>query len=392
MRKKIVIIIPTYNERENIGEIVPKIFAITDKNSQFEVEVLVVDDTSPDKTYQVVKQMQKHLPHLHLLLNKNKAGLGSAYLKGMKYAFEKLKAEIVFEFDADGSHDPQKLPEFFAKLAQGYDFVIGGRYKDGGSVDPDWPLIRKFYSVVGNLIIMLVLTDFRIRDWTSGFRAINKKVYQAVVPEMTSECFSGYTWQIGFLHKAVRKNFKICEVPIYFRDRQKGHSKLGSEYIKNTLWYIFRARMSEIKHSRVSKFLLVGAISALAQLGLTALLENWLHTHNLMSKNYLSLIQFLAAESAIVLNFTFNNIWTFKESKLMGVKLLLLQFGKFNLSAVGSILIQSVTLRLGLYLFANWRWGIVTPTLCYTALGIVLGTLWNYFAYNKFIWQTKKCN
>lgn len=389
MKKKAVIIIPTYNERENIGEIIPKIAQVIKKEKTYTTSILVVDDTSPDKTYQVVEKLQKKYPQLHLLINKNKAGLGAAYLKGMKYAFGKLGADVVFEFDADGSHDPNKLPEFFAKLNQGYDFVIGGRYKDGGSVDPDWPLIRKFYSIVGNLVIMFILTDFRIRDWTSGFRAIKKNVYQAVVPEMSSERFSGYTWQIGFLHQAVRRNFKICEIPIYFKDRQKGHSKLGSEYIKNTLIYIFRARLHELKHSRISKFLLVGGMTALVQLVLTAVLEKICHYYALTSNNVMTLVQLLAIEVSIVLNFNLNNIWTFAAEKITTWKYLWRQFVKFNLSSFGSIFIQVITLRLGLFLWDNGQWWFLTPVVIYSCIGIILGMIWNYFAYNTFIWRTK---
>lgn len=389
MKKKAVIIIPTYNERENIGEIIPKIAQVIKKEKTYTTSILVVDDTSPDKTYQVVEKLQKKYPQLHLLINKNKAGLGAAYLKGMKYAFGKLGADVVFEFDADGSHDPNKLPEFFTKLNQGYDFVIGGRYKDGGSVDPDWPLIRKFYSIVGNLVIMFILTDFRIRDWTSGFRAIKKNVYQAVVPEMSSERFSGYTWQIGFLHQAVRRNFKICEIPIYFKDRQKGHSKLGSEYIKNTLIYIFRARLHELKHSRISKFLLVGGMTALVQLVLTAILEKICHYYALTSNNVMTLVQLLAIEVSIVLNFNLNNIWTFAAEKITTWKYLWRQFLKFNLSSFGSIFIQVITLRLGLFLWDNGQWWFLTPVVIYSCIGIILGMIWNYFAYNTFIWRTK---
>ena len=180
MKKKVVIIIPTYNEKANIQLIVPRIFAAVAGAKNYDIHVLVVDDTSPDKTYEVVKTMMKDNNKLHLLVNPQKSGLGGAYLKGMNYAFGQLKADYIFEFDADGSHDPSRLPYFLAKIGDGYDFVIGGRYKDGGSIDPAWPLIRKFYSVVGNLVIMLVLTDFRIRDWTSGYRAISRSVYEAL--------------------------------------------------------------------------------------------------------------------------------------------------------------------------------------------------------------------
>src|SRR5690606_30901308 len=137
----------------------------------WDMHILVVDDTSPDKTYEVVEQLTKKHTQVHLLLNKQKSGLGGAYLKGMDHAFHQLKADAVFEFDADLSHDPEKLPAMLAQLDNGYDMVLGSRYIPGGGIPSDWGLHRKFLSVVGNIIIMTVLTDFRIRDWTTGYRA-----------------------------------------------------------------------------------------------------------------------------------------------------------------------------------------------------------------------------
>lgn len=390
--QKAIIIIPTYNERENIQKLVPVIFEVVKKIKNWRVEVLVVDDTSPDKTYEAVLEMQRRPEYkkfLHLVINPKKSGLGGAYMRGMNEAFEKLNADVIFEFDADFSHDPQKIPAFLKKIDEGYDFVIGGRYKDGGAIDPDWPLIRKFYSVVGNLVIMTVLTDFRIRDWTSGYRAITKEVYEKVIKEMDASRFSGYTWQIGFLHKAVRAGFKITEVPIQFIDRKIGESKLGSEYIKNTLFYIFQVRLQEIMEHRLFKFVVVGGVTALLQLILTAILERVFRGIGWSSDFWMGVVQLIGIETSIICNFSLNNLWTFKSHQLKGAGKILPQFLKFNLSAVGSILIQMATLQIGLRLSSDWQWWIVTPTLTYTAIGIMLGMVWNYFAYNKFIWKTK---
>ncbi|MBQ6154754.1 glycosyltransferase family 2 protein [bacterium] len=387
--KKVVIIIPTYNERENIQMIVPRIFDAVKDVAGYDVHILVVDDTSPDKTYEEVKRLQKKYPRLHLLINPEKAGLGGAYLKGMQEAFGKLKADYIFEFDADGSHDPTRLPAFLAKLDEGYDFVIGGRYKDGGSIDPNWPLLRKFYSVVGNLVIMFVLTDFRIRDWTSGYRAISKQVYEAVVPEMTGERFSGYTWQIGFLHKAVRKGFRICEVPIHFVDRKIGQSKLGSEYIKNTLLYIFKARFDEIIHHRLFKFAVAGATGALIQLVGFRLLRQTL----LPADNQLQIANFISIELAIIANFIINGSWTFADRKLKKSQLIP-KFLQFNLGAAGSIITQMLTMHL---LVKLWGTGelfsllslVVSKESLYQVIGILIGMIINYFIYSKIIWKQK---
>lgn len=384
--KRAVVIIPTYNERENITRVVPRLLEVFKRVRGWEMQILVVDDTSPDKTYEVVKELSKKYSQVHLVLNKQKSGLGGAYLKGMDYAFNHLKADAIFEFDADLSHDPEKIPEMLAKLDDGYDMVLGSRYVPGGGIPANWGLHRKFLSVVGNIIIMSVLTDFRIRDWTTGYRAITKPVYEAVVPEMKSERFSGYTFQIGFLHKAVRKGFKITEVPFQFVDRTEGHSKLGPEYIKNTLLYIIKVRFIELSQMRIFKFLVVGGFGAFVQL---ATLQIW--------RQFLpyQLAFFLAIECAVVSNFIFNNIWTFADRKLTLAQVPL-KFIQFNIASAGSILIQQAVALAGEFIIGlqplftlpilNFTFDTGTA---YAMIGILLGMAWNFFAYNKFIWRAK---
>lgn len=387
--KKAVIIIPTYNERENIAMIVPRIFQAVKKVNHYHVQILVVDDTSPDKTYQTVKKMQSQFADLKLLVNAKKAGLGGAYLAGMKEAFGKLKADYVFEFDADGSHDPTKLPEFFAKLDEGYDLVIGGRYRHGGSIDPNWPLIRKFYSIVGNFTIMLVLGDFRIGDWTSGYRAISKRVWEAILPEMDNQLFTGYTWQIGFLHKTVRRKFQVTEVPIYFVDRKIGESKLGSEYIKNTLIYIFKARFEEIIRHRLFKFAVTGGIGTMVQLISFYLMQTFVAQND----TFVQIANFISIEFAIISNFIINGRWTFADRKLEKKKLLP-KFVQFNLASVGSVAIQMLIMFLGLRWWGNnviaRPFGTeVTMASLYQLVGILFGLTFNYFFYTKLIWKKK---
>ncbi len=395
-RKKAVVIIPTYNEKENIRQVVPILMDVFKQVADWELHVLVVDDTSPDKTYQEVQQLQKKYDRLHLLINKQKAGLGGAYLKGMTEAFENLGADVIFEFDADLSHDPRKIPQFLAKIDQGYDFVLGSRYIPGGGIPADWGLHRKFLSVVGNLIIMVVLTDFSIRDWTTGYRAISKKVYQAVHPEMNSERFTGYTFQIGFLHKTIRKGFKVTEVPFQFIDRTNGQSKLGPEYIKNTLMYIFKVRLQEILEHRIFKFLVVGGVGTLIQLVMLQVFRATLPEFSFFVITNFILATFLSIETAIVSNFTLNNIWTFADRKLK-VSQIPAKFVQFNLTSAGSILIQLLVATLGEKLFGLFT--ILTIPIInfpfdsgtlYVMIGIIIGLFWNFFAYNTFIWKQKK--
>ena len=391
--QKAFIIIPTYNERENIQKVIPILLKVFSKIKQWDMQILVVDDSSPDKTADVVRELEKKDKRIHLFLNKQKAGLGGAYLKGMDHAFNTLNADVVFEFDADLSHDPEKIPLFLEKIDQGYDLVLGSRYIAGGGIPDDWGLHRKFLSVVGNLTIQVVLFDFRIRDWTGGYRAITREVYEAVQAELQSERFSGYTFQIGFLTKAVRKGFKVTEIPFKFVDRTIGESKLGMEYIKNTLLYIFRLRGREITQHRLFKFVMTGGVGALVQLVSLQVFRSLLPQFSWLFFSTLNVANFLANEVAIVSNFTLGNLWTFSDRKLVAHQIPR-KFIKFNLTSAGSILLQFVIVRKFEALFGifpivtlpmiNYRFDSGTA---YVVLGILLGMFWNFFAYSTFIWK-----
>jgi len=385
--KSAIVIIPTYNERENIDRLLYQVFGVLDTIRDWRCGVLIVDDTSPDRTYKLVKQLQKRYKNLHLLLNKTKAGLGRAYLKGMDYAFDQLKADVIFEFDADLSHDPTKIPLFLQKIDQGYDLVLGSRYIPGGSIPSDWGLHRKFLSVMGNLFIATAMLNFSIRDWTGGFRAITRKVYQAVHSELTSERFSGYTFQIGFLHTAIRKGFKVVEVPFHFKDRTHGKSKMGPEYIKNNLMYIMKLRLNDLLKNRIFKFVVVGGVGALVQL---TTLQLW------RTVTPFQLAFFLAIECAILSNFILSNIWTFADRKLKASQYPA-KFVQFNIASAGSILIQQAIAFVGeswLGLFALFTLPIINFTVdtgtMYAVTGILIGMFWNFFAYSTFIWKKKK--
>jgi dolichol-phosphate mannosyltransferase len=396
-KKRAVIIIPTYNERENISRLIPTLLELFKKVPEhYDMNILVVDDNSPDGTGVAVKKLSERHKNVHLHTNPTKGGLGAAYLSGMKIAFGSMKADLVFEFDADFSHDPSRIPDFLTKIDEGYDFVLGSRYIPGGSIPSNWGVHRKFLSVVGNLFINAVWTTFVIRDWTTGYRAITKRVYDAVQSEMYSERFSGYTFQIGFLHKALRKGFKIAEVPFQFVDRTEGHSKLGAEYLKNTLIYVLKVRFQEIIAMRVFKFGVTGGIGFVVNtLGLflfsrlpviQGLAASLAVATNASFINVSGLSSALGAECAIVSNFTLNNLWTFRDRTFKSPWEIVPKFIQFNLSSFGAVLIQFVVVGAGTMLtgqssLSRFIWLVVA-----TAIGMVL----NYIIYSKFIWKEKK--
>ncbi|MBP7774188.1 glycosyltransferase family 2 protein [Candidatus Woesebacteria bacterium] len=385
--KNAIVIIPTYNEAGTIQRTVQAVLAIFDKITDWKMGILVVDDTSPDKTYTVVEALRKDDSRVHLLVNKQKAGLGSAYLKGMEHAFDTLKADVVFEFDADLSHDPTKIPLFLKSIERGNDLVLGSRYIKGGSIPSDWGLHRKFLSKMGNLVIMCVLTNFKIKDWTSGYRALTEKVFRAVSPRLRSERFSGYTFQIGFLYHALKLGFKVdSNIPYHFSDRTVGESKIGPEYIKNTLSFILRVRIKEILAMKLFKFALVGGIGALVQL---STLYFWR-----MVAPY-ELATFLSIECAVVSNFILNNLWTFADQKLH-LSVIPKKFIQFNLASFGSIFIQYVIALGGKYtigihpLFTIPGFITIDTAMLFAVVGILVGMVWNFFAYSKFVWKSAK--
>lgn len=402
-----VVIIPTYNEKPNIQRLVPDLHEVL-KNipSGWKLQVLVVDDSSPDGTSQAVETMQKKYSFLHLLINKKKSGLGGAYLKGMAYAFHEMKADVVFEMDADLSHDPKKVPEFLRAIDDGYDLVLGSRYIAGGSIPSNWGMHRKFLSVFGNLTISAIMMNWSVRDWTGGYRALKREVYEAVHTELeSSPKFSGYTFQIGFLTKALHTGFRVKEIPFHFIDRTEGESKLGTEYIVNILRYILKLRLEELLRSRIMKFLIVGGIGFVVNftfyqlfkaIGLWSLIQEGLGSTGaveaLFSNESLAVI--LGAECAIVSNYTLNNLWTFSDRKIKGVLGHVNKFIQFNIGSTGSVFLQYVVMQLGVFLF-----GVpvffrivgfeVSADLFYLVAGVLLGMIWNFSIYNMVIWRKR---
>lgn len=362
----------------------------------WDMHVLVVDDSSPDETGKAVKEFERTYDNVHLLSNKKKQGLGLAYLLGMRYAFDTLKADIIFEFDADFSHDPKRIPDFIAAIDSGADLVLGSRYIKGGSIPDDWGLDRKFLSVVGNLVNTIVLTHFSIRDWTTGYRAIRKAVFMAVEGEMEDQQFTGYTFQIGFLHKAVRRGFKVVEVPIQFVDRKVGKSKLGPDYIKHALLYILTARYKEIVVSRLFKFGVVGGIGFLINFSLLFILSRistvYAFAETISTLPFLGFVNAsglasaIGAEFAIVSNFILNNSWTFQDRQSTDALSTLLKFFQFNLSSFAAVAIQFIVVSIGTGLTGQTSLSKTAWLVCATAIGMVV----NYTIYSKVIWRSEK--
>jgi dolichol-phosphate mannosyltransferase len=233
---KIGIVIPTYNERENIKKLIPKIFEIARKN-KLNIEVLVVDDNSPDGTAEVVKKFQERFP-ITLIKRSTKLGLGSAYIAGFK-KFLQNDVDVIFEMDADLSHDPKYIPNFLQKIHQNYDMVIGSRYIKNGAIQ-GWSIYRKILSRGGNFIGHF-LAGFKINDVTSGFRAYKKGILEKVNLDLIKS--SGYAFQLETLYRVLKYRGKVIEIPFVFTDRTRGKSKISKKDIVEFLNIALKIRL-----------------------------------------------------------------------------------------------------------------------------------------------------
>lgn len=373
---KAVIILPTYNEKGNIDRLIEKLQTeVFPKIKKHEMAILVADDSSPDGTADVVKSLMKKWKNLDITIGEKK-GLGAAYVRGMTYAIEKMKADVVFEMDADGQHPPSKIPEFLEKIELGADFVIGTRYSGGGGIPQNWGIKRKAYSVLGNILIRSILMRFYIHDWTGGYRAIKKEVFLKVKHQIKD--FRGYTFQIAFLHKAIQSGFSVAEVPFQFEDRTLGKSKIApAETIYDMLKYVITQRVIELWKSPFAKYAMTGFIGYVINAISLEFFADVIKLHPFFAA-------VLGAELAIIWNFTINNSWAFAHHKIASTSKLLFKFFQFNLVSVGSVLINSSIIFIATHTFGN------TPLVRQIALIIAVGFFvipYSYSMYNIFIWK-----
>ena len=233
--KLISIIIPTYNERENIGLLIPEI-----KKGFPGAHILVVDDSSPDGTGQCVQEIATSIGGVFLKSRPKKEGLGRAYITGFKWALER-SYQFIFEMDADFSHDPHHLPDFLKAIEQN-DLVIGSRYLTGVNVI-NWPLYRLLISIGGNIYARMV-TGLPVRDCTGGFKCFRREVLQAINLDTISA--SGYSFQIEMSWLTWKKGFRIKEIPIVFVDRKFGVSKMSTKIFREGLLLIWRLRLASL--------------------------------------------------------------------------------------------------------------------------------------------------
>jgi dolichol-phosphate mannosyltransferase len=231
--ERALVVVPTYNEAPNLANLVPQVLAQDPR-----LELLVVDDASPDGTGQIADRLAQENPRVHVLHREGKLGLGTAYIVGFRWALER-GYDLVFEMDADFSHDPAHIPAFL-KAAATADLVLGSRYLGGRVTVVNWPIGRLMLSYWANVYARWV-TGLRIWDLTGGFKCFRSRVLQAI--DLSQVRSNGYAFQIEMSVRAWRKGFKLAEVPIVFVDRTEGQSKMNRKIVREAIWMVPRLRL-----------------------------------------------------------------------------------------------------------------------------------------------------
>lgn len=233
MAERALVVIPTYNESVNLPHIIPQTLA-----EDLRLEVLVVDDNSPDGTGLIADEMARLDPRVHVIHREGKLGLGTAYITGFKWALER-DYDYIFEMDADFSHDPRHLPEFL-KAIQEADIVLGSRYLQGRVTVVNWPMGRLMLSYLANIYARW-FTGLRVWDLTGGFKCFRRRVLEAI--DLSQVGSNGYAFQIEMSVRAWRKGFKLREIPIVFVDRTEGQSKMNRAIVREAVWKVPRLRL-----------------------------------------------------------------------------------------------------------------------------------------------------
>lgn len=392
---RLVVVIPTYCEEENIKEAVKKVLAQAPKMPDIDLHVLVSDSRSPDGTAEIVKKLAHQNPRIHYL-DVRERGLGVGLIKGHRFAIDRLKADILAQMDGDLSHDPATLPQMVEFIKQGYDLVNGSRLMRGGGNLLGWH--RRLFTRGSALFCRLSWGTLNLTEYTTSFRVFTKKLFEKIDLAKVPWRSKTYIIQPAFLYAAIAAGAKIREVPIIFTDRKKGYSK--AKIVAYTFDVLKFGAKVRIKRSKTFvKFLMVGTLTYLLNATVLGLLNRGqIYTLSVLDKPVLSFLptyQFaskflfitvdrllvaslIAIEISIIVNFLFHDSWTFKHRSHEGPRKV--RFVKFNFTSFGSPLIQLVTILTLARIFSiHEQIGL--------AVGVIIGLFFNYFVNKIWIWK-----
>ena len=355
------------------------------------MKILVVDGNSPDGTGKVVDKYSQKYPNTHLYTETSKDGIGAAYLKGFKYAMEKLSADYVFEFDGDFQHPPETIPIMLQAMEDGYDYVIGSRKIKGGSSPKGWGFKRVFFSEFGGFVARFIMffpfkNFFRVTDPTTGLKVtLVKGFIDQIDMDYTRHLLTrSFGYKLQLLYETLQMGAKFKEIPLEFHVRNAGESKIEPKTAKDIFRVAITLRWRDEFTQKFLKFALVGGFGFVVNVVGAKIFKNLL----LRSSSNLSLINglsnALAAELAIISNFVWNNLWTFAKEKITAPGQLFSKFLTFNFSSViTGILIPSTVIAILTAIFGDHLF--LFQVIAIFGLTIPL----NWLVYNKFIWKNK---
>lgn len=371
--KRVLILTPTYNEKENIVKLIAKIHQVNK-----DVDILVIDDNSPDGTGECVERIAAKDERVKALHREGKLGLGSAYVAGFRYAI-KNKYDLIFQMDADLSHDPKYIPKLIKK-SEKYDLVLGSRWVKGGGVE-GWPFYRYIMSWGANLIAR-VLLSLKPRDITTGYRCYRREVLEKI--DLSSIVASGYAFLEELIFRVQGAGFTISEVPIIFIDRRVGQTKMGLKEITTSSKAILKLFARRKGVGQIVKFGLIGLSGALVDFGILNLLVLGLKFNVYLSAAF----SFVAAATN---NFYWNKRWTFKGEATD--KKTHLQFIQYMIITTIGFFINLLILRIFLPYFGRlFELNINTPLVLNTSkiIATLVVMTWNFLGSKKWVFKSDK--
>ena len=337
----------------------------------YTADILVVDDFSPDGTGSIVKKLEQEHRNIHILSG-NKVGLGKAYIRGLKYGLEKQVYDAFIMMDADFSHSPSYIPQFLSMLDQGYDYVVGSRYIQGGAIPDDWSILRLINSRVANLLARnLTGIGSMTSDATSGYKAMRTKSLQFI--DLDKLHVSGYFFQVALTYAFISNSrFRMTEIPIVFANRKHGTSKLG---LRDILEFIYHSYTLNPQSSfrKFIRFCIVGLSGVIVNLGTLTLLVHLLHVNTLLSGA-------IAIEVSIASNFFLNHTYTFHSGNSSSHRRPIHRFGKFNAASLTGAVMSFVVFS-ALYKVVGLHYIVAD------ALAIIPSVCFNYWASSTFVWK-----
>ena len=371
---KITVIIPTYNEGENIKILIPQLLEVFKDFKNYDFSILVVDGNSKDGTVKEVKTFMKEHKNIFLIEEESKSGLGSAYIKGFEYSMSKIHSDYVVEMDADLQHSPKDLAKMIKKLKDGYDLILGSRYVEGGSIPKEWGFSRKFISYFGSFFARVVLRIFKIKDFTTGLKITRVKGVLDKI-DFNKIKSKGFAYKMDLLTRMYDMKVKFTEVPINFGLRDRGSSKMEQRNLRDSLKVVLEFGIE--RNRNFIKFLIVGFGGLF--------IDYFVFSFSFFVLHINDYTKFISGFSAMIFTFTMNNFFSFKERKKTKISEFIPYASLYILSSSIPIFVGQQIIDYTRSIFGK---DLIAINIAFF-IGIFIGLVWNYTVYSKIIWRKR---